>query len=260
MATSDDQYDIEDRALDAGLDIGGNVIGAGIGFALGGLPGALLGAAAAPVLKAVVSAAEVITGLSARQKMRVESVAAFTLQTVQARIAQGKKLRDDGFLREDTDDRSPLAEVAEAVITAAQRDHQEKKLRHYGKLLANIAFESAIDRAHANLLIRRAEQLSYSQLCILGLIRLKAAAGIRLRDSDYSKQSPLRWPVLVVLDEIMELYRLGLVASGIRAMFGTAQIIPEELGFQPPGELLAILMELESLESEDISNVVTLLQ
>src|ERR1051326_659774 len=68
--------------------------------------------------------------------------------------------------------RSTAEEIAEAVLVAAERDHEERKLRYYGNLLANLAFSDGIDRAEANLLTRLAQGLSYAQLCLLSIFWL----------------------------------------------------------------------------------------
>jgi hypothetical protein len=47
------------------------------------------------------------------------------------------------------------------VLLAAQREHEERKLRFMGNLIANLAFHPEIDRGYANYLIRLAEKLSF---------------------------------------------------------------------------------------------------
>jgi len=64
-------------------------------------------------------------------------------------------------------------ELLEGVLLAAQREYEERKVRCYGNLYANIAFEPAIDSVTANSLLREADDLSYMQIQLLALVARK---------------------------------------------------------------------------------------
>ena len=79
------------------------------------------------------------------------------------------ELRVDGFLDTDESGRSSAEEICEAVIRAAQREYEEKKIFFQGNLLGNIPFHPEVDSSQANLLVRLASELSYQQYCLLSL-------------------------------------------------------------------------------------------
>jgi len=115
------------------------------------------------------------------------------------------QVRHDDFFEDQLYQRSAAKEIVEGVLLAAQREHEEKKLLYYSNLLANIAFHPEIDRAHANLLIRLGERLSYRQLCVLSLFKQKSK--FNLRQQDYRSSGTVsELDKVVLLQEIFELY------------------------------------------------------
>src|SRR6266508_3625350 len=110
--------------------------------------------------------------LSRREVLRVDTVLKFAATKIQQNIANGQQIRQDTFFTEALDDRSAGEEIMEAVLLTAQREYEEKKLKYYGNLLANIAFHPEINRGTANQLIRIAERLSYRQMALLAFVSL----------------------------------------------------------------------------------------
>lgn len=88
---------------------------------------------------------------------------------IESHRRNGKSLREDGFFDGNISERSAADEIAEGVILAAQREHEEKKLMYLGNLLANIAYSPGISRAHGDELIKIGRNLSYRQLCLLSI-------------------------------------------------------------------------------------------
>src|ERR1700741_1692038 len=80
--------------------------------------------------------------LADREKARVGFVYGLAAQEIKRRLDRGEHLRTDGFFELDITDRAPADEIAEAVLIAAQREHEERKLPYIAKLLAFVAFES----------------------------------------------------------------------------------------------------------------------
>ena len=116
----------------------------------------------------------------------------------------------DGFFEPDITDRSPADEIAEAVLIAAQREHEEQKLPYIANLLAFVAFESRIDRGMANYLIKLASFLTYRQLCILELARNPFGRGLHPAPFN-TRQQENPSQVFAALSECSELYRVTLI-------------------------------------------------
>jgi hypothetical protein len=259
MPERDDYSDLR-KLIEAGADITGNLAGSILGFLVAGPIGAFAGAAASPVLKhtLVGVASDVITrSISQREKARIGGALAFAAAKIREKLDSGQEVRDDGFFDSDGIQRPPAEEVAEGVILAAQRDHEEKKLKYYGNLLGNLAFTPGIDRAYSNFLIAVAEQLTYRQLCLLRLIQDIDGKGLREHDFRDGVIPPTTVPVLY---EIYDLYSRGLINGRGKALLGLTNIAPTRLRLQGAGAVLFNLMELFTLDVQDVNSLIPLLR
>lgn len=168
----------ERRFLNSGIEIAAGVAGAAAGLAVGGAPGALTGAAVGPALSASVRWA---TGewasrqLSRRESQRVVSALDFAAAEINRRLEMAEKPRDDGFFGEGSDGRRPSAEeLLEGTLLAAQRAHEEIKVKFLGYLYADIAFDSTLSPRVASYLVRLLDELSYTQLVALAVFTMNA--------------------------------------------------------------------------------------
>jgi hypothetical protein len=147
--------------------------------------------------------------LAGREKARVGVVYGLAAHKIKERLDNGEKLRTDGFFEPDITGRSPADEIAEAVLIAAQREHEERKLPYIANLLAFVAFTPGVDRATANQMIRLAGSLSYQQFCLLALGSNPIRAS--LNQPGYPRGAQSGAPLFAVLNELFELYQSGLV-------------------------------------------------
>lgn len=199
---SDKEQENTKNLIEMGADIAGNAAGAAVGFIVAGPAGGVIGAAATPVLTGILKTigSEIKSRLySDRELIRAGGAMAFAVQKIQSNLKAGKTLRSDNFFNSTANDRGAAKEMLEGVLLAAQKEYEEKKVRFYGNLYANIAFESDIDRSQANYLIRLLDRLSFRQLCLIaqfqnGAITFKA-----------SQPNP------DVMNELNELTSLGII-------------------------------------------------
>jgi hypothetical protein len=140
-------------------------------------------------------------------------------------------------------------EVAEGILLVAQREHEVRKMTHLGNLLANIAFSPEITRDDANMLIRRAEELSYRQLLLLSIIGRK-------QDFDLGQgahHGMIPFATAAVLQDLFDLYGRGFVVNeGGEMSFGIPSLPPSNLIVRGPGRVLYNLMELASIDMGDL--------
>jgi hypothetical protein len=200
--------------------------------------------------------------LADREKARVGFVYGLAAQEIKRRLDRGEHLRTDGFFELDITDRAPADEIAEAVLIAAQREHEERKLPYIAKLLAFVAFESHIDRGMANYLVKLASALTYRQYCLLEIANncerynLRPPGLLNLSGRENASQ------VFAVLAECFELYRLGLVK--FTAQFGLITKV-EDMGLQamaldvPMGTYLHLGMQLHEIAAQDLARVAKLI-
>lgn len=118
--------------------------------------------------------------LSKREEERVLSVVEIAAQAIEQLRAAGGEIRDDDWFETTQGDRGSAAEVAEAVLVAAQQTTEERKLLHLGWLLASLAYRPGVDRATANHLIRLLSDLSFRQYVLLYLSTVCPLPQLRL--------------------------------------------------------------------------------
>lgn len=151
-------------------ETGAEIAGAAVGGALGLLggpagvgAGAVSGVVATRVLKRV--GAEIQERLwGSRQRVRVGAAFVFAADEIRARLAAGDTPRDDGFFS-STQPHPSAAELLEGVLLAAADTYEERKVKHFGWLYASLVFDTSVDPAGANYLLRVARGLTYRQLC-----------------------------------------------------------------------------------------------
>jgi hypothetical protein len=157
------------RAIDAGMEILGGLAGLTVGGLVAGPPGAVGGAIAGPAiaggLKEVARRA-----LGRREEARVGAAFGSAMLAVREHLDAGREVRTDGFFEPVLGRRPRAEEIVEGALVAAQREHEELKVIHYGYLLANVAFDSGIDLHTANWCLRTAQNLTWTQLVLLRIV------------------------------------------------------------------------------------------
>lgn len=164
------------KLVKVGAEIGGSASGAALGFIINGPAGALAGSASSPILISLFKkvGSEITERiLGHREQVRIGAAYVIALERIAERINQGDEPRSDGFFDADVGQRSAAEEILEGILLAAQREHEEKKVKFYGRLLANLAFEVGVDRGYANFLLGFAQRMSYRQLCIISIFGRK---------------------------------------------------------------------------------------
>ena len=247
--------------INAGSDITGGVVGGVLGFLIAGPVGAAIGGGSAPIATSVIKK----IGLEIKQRFigpreekRIGATIVYATEKIQSRLNNGEQLRNDSFFNPTSTDRSDADEVYEATILAAQREHEEKKLRYYGNLVASLSFNVTFDKAQANQLIRIASGLSWRQICILSLAHRKQ--NFSLRDSDYISEPTMTFDRIFLLDEVMELYNKSLVVFGTNFLMGITGIHPSRIKLEGVGSHLYDMMELSTISNEDLEQLALLLR
>lgn len=170
-----------DEVVNTGADMAGSAIGAAIGLIAAGPGGAILGGAAGPVASLTLRkvAAEIRRRLlSPHEEERIATVLTYAIDKIRQNESKGQHLRQDGFFESNLDDRSTAEEVIEGTLYTAQREYEEKKLKFQGNLLANICFNTKVDRSLANMLLKLSERISYRQILLLSFFNRLDELGV----------------------------------------------------------------------------------
>lgn len=245
--------------------------GAAIGISIGGYEGALAGAACSEFIWIGINRigadfAERV--LSPREDYRVGNVFLNSRKKIMEKLAVGEKHRTDlGIPLEGASpacvelpviERPPYEEIIEGFLLSVQREHEEKKLPFIENLLANVFFDSSIDKGQINLMIRMSKNISYIQLCILSIFA--HTEKFDLRKKDYRGDVALGEKRIFLLQEISDLNRQGLLNCSGEAILGLSDVNPSKMRIQGTGAMLYNLMGLWDIDKGDLDSIVMLLK
>lgn len=194
--------------------------------------------------------------LGYRDRKRVGAVLDQTQIRIQYHQSQGQSIRQDGFWEARGNIPPVGQEVFEAVLLAAQKEPQEKKIPYMGNLFAYIACRSEISDVSAHWLVKTAESLSWTQFELLALIS-------RIDEVDASGitvgEGALTWDSVALHRELVD---LGFGEK--RLMIGKPvakgyELPSEELDaqvFTESGRLLVIALGLEDIKGSRLDELV----
>lgn len=254
-----DLPDIIDFAKGSAASAAGAGVGTAIAGPIGGIVGGMAAAAVEVMIRRFVSKhlpKDIDRNLSINEEERLRKVLSqFNTKMIQNQsIGSGKSLLQDCFFSTKINERSTAEEIFEGLLFAAEREHEEKKVKFEGNFYANILFYPSIDRAKANFLLRLAQGLSYRQLCIVTLLVQKE--NFRLRDKDYRSIKFNDFNLLALLQDIYNLYSQGLIfVLDEPALAAPFDIVPAKMMAGGPIKELHVLMDLEEIEQSDINKI-----
>jgi hypothetical protein len=250
---TDDQDDKLQRALDAGLEL----FGAGVAGVLGAVAGGDLAAAtiASMTGTGITNVGKDIVSrvLSPRQTARVGGVFVQAARAISAHEALGFKVRDDGFW---DGDRSNGAEFAEGVFLAATNTFEEKKIPYLGNVIANVAIDTQIDAATANLAIRLSTDLSWLEMCLISIFMRPGEFPI----PEGQRRTPVGWndwTVKTALDNLISESRGFLLYPRQKGKHGIAlfDLNLNAIELSARGNLVASTMELADIPATELTTV-----
>ena len=258
---------MKDKIVDVTTELAGSGLGALAGAGVGAVVAGPLGIAGGAMAGTVIGQVFAQIGkeikeriLSKSEDRKIETVYICAKEKINAKLADGYKLRNDDFFDYSANDRSSAEEILEGTLFAAQRECEERKIPYMANLFANISFNTSIDRHMANQFIKIASDLTYRQLVILAVIwaykngRLK---NTQIRTIPFNKLSGSH--NISILSEIQDLYRRNLIFSK-EVILSLASIIPAMLEVRGLGANLLYYMELMPLINDEIAkNIIKLL-
>ncbi len=245
----------------------GAATGGVLGFFMGGPVGAAAGGAAGVAISKTTS--KVLTdvanrSLSHREEVRIGAAATFAVEKIQKKLDAGEQPRNDGFFEpQQNASRSDAEEIFEGVLSKSKNEHEEKKIKLLANIFANIAFASGLRAGEANHILQIAGNLTYRQMCILGLFQRKAEIqDINLKKDDYRGfQGSLSYETISILQEIYQLYNFGLLAcrnsnsDGYEALLGWTDVAPNRIELTALARRYYQIIGLDEISSVDLREV-----
>jgi hypothetical protein len=197
--------------IEAGGPVAGSMTGAAAALVFdGGARPVQLDARLATCLRA---AADEAAGLSVpRERVRAGAVLAFAVEHAVALGRSGRSLRSDGFFAGRSGARAAAGEVVEAVVAAARRSADERRVRHLGYLLAEVSHSSDVDAELVGRALRLAEQLGWRQLALLAAVGRRDRVPLPMAPLE---TDPRGWTAWGAREDVADLQRAGLVEPPI---------------------------------------------
>jgi hypothetical protein len=143
-----------------------------------------------------------------RERVRAGAALAFAVEYAATVHGNGRSVRADDWFAPRAGGRCPSEELAEAVVAAARRSTDERRVRHLGYLLAEVTVSPDVDLELAGRGLRLAESLSWRQLALL--------AGVGRRERIPLPMAPLEdepraWSAWGARQDVTDLQRAGLL-------------------------------------------------
>jgi len=229
----------------------GTVLGGPYGAAAGAVLGILFQQNSALILEDIFS-----RQLSPNEGRRLASTVLGAAERIREKLALQHPLKP-GWFKNTVDLSDEAAEVIEGVLIHAQREYEEKKLKHYAYLLANLAFASNISDATANMLVKLCNSLSYRQLGLIYIFNDSKRFLLRQTDrqtEDFTGEdiNPVLEPLYM---EIKELNNLMILMQPV-FMMNFEDINPSSIVLMGTGKLLYSLMELNQYDQADLKHLI----
>ncbi|HEY0127100.1 MAG TPA: hypothetical protein VGB58_08190 [Blastococcus sp.] len=143
-----------------------------------------------------------------RERVRAGAALAFAVEYAATLHRNGRRARDDGWFDGRTGGRPAAQELAEAVVAAARRSTDERRVRHLGYSLAEVTVSPDVDLELAGRALRLVESLSWRQLALL--------AGVGRRERVPMPMAPLEdepraWSAWGAREDVTGLQSAGLL-------------------------------------------------
>ena len=203
---------------------------------------------------ALRTAAEDASGVTAgRERVRAGAALAFAVEYAVTLQRAGRQARTDRYFTPRPGSRPVAEELTEAVVSAARRSLDERRVRHLGYLLAEVTVSADLDADLVARTLRLAEGLSWRQLALL--------AGVGRRNRVPLPMSPLpddpqAWSEWGAREDIADLQRAGLLDPPVAAARPGAtlpRLRAADLRLTRRGVLLHRLLALDLLHEDAVS-------
>jgi len=190
------------------------------------------------------------------ERARAGAVLAFAAELSVTRSAQGRPVRTDGFFAVSTAARSPAERLVEDVVQVARRTTEERRVRHLGYLVAEVAVSPDVDTALAARALQLAEACSWRQLVFLAAVGRRDRTPLPLGSLE---DSPRAWRAWGAREDLTDLQQAGLLEpppATARAGAVRARLRPADLRLTRRGVLVHRLLALDFVRGDDVAAAV----
>ncbi len=194
-----------------------------------------------------------------REQVRAGAALAFAVEYAATQHRAGRPARTDGWFDARPGGRPAAEDLAEAVVAAARRSTDERRVRHLGYLLAEVSCSPELDAGTAGRALRLADALDWRQLALL--------AGTGRRDRIPLPMTPLpddprAWSAWAAREDVADLQRAGLVDppfAAPRPGVTLPRLRAADLRLTRRGVLLHRLLALDLLNEDAVAEALAAL-
>jgi hypothetical protein len=187
------------------------------------------------------------------ERARTGAVLAFTAELSVTRAHQGRAVRSDGFFSVSSAARSAAERLVEDVVQAARRTTEERRVRHLGYLVAEVAVSPDIDVALASRALQLAESCSWRQLVFLAAVGRRDRSPLPMGSLE---DEPSGWRAWGAREDLADLRKAGLLdPPPSPARPGAAarpRLRPADLRLTRRGVLVHRLLALDFVREDDV--------
>jgi hypothetical protein len=205
----------------------------------------------AAVLRTV---AEDASGLTGRERVRAGAALAFAVEYAATVHRNGRSVRTDRFFTPRPGGRPVAEELAEAVVAAARRSPDERRVRHLGYLLAEVAVSADLDAELVGRALRLTEGLGWRQLALLAAVGRRDRVPLPMTPL---VDDPQGWTAWGAREDVADLQRAGLLTPAPAQPRPGGAALPRlraaDLRLTRTGVLVHRLLVLEVLRDEAVA-------
>jgi hypothetical protein len=191
------------------------------------------------------------------ERARAGAVLAFVAELAVTRGHQGRTIRRDDFLELGTGSRSPAERLVEAVVQAARTTTEDRRVRHLGYLVAEVAVSPDIDPALALRALQLAASCSWRQLVFLAAVGRRDRAHLPMASME---DEPRAWNTWGAREDVVDLQRAGLLdppPAAVRPGGATRpKLRPADLRLTRRGVLVHRLLALDFVREDDVAEAI----
>ncbi|MCW2700647.1 MAG: uncharacterized protein JWQ45_2182 [Blastococcus sp.] len=143
-----------------------------------------------------------------RERVRAGAALAFAVEYAATLDRSGRAVRGDAFFSERAGGRPLADDIAEAVVAAARNSADERRVRHLGYLLAEVAHSPDVDAELALRALRLTGALGWRQLGLLAGVGRRDRVPLPMAPLD---EEPRAWSGWSAREDVADLQRSGLL-------------------------------------------------
>src|SRR5688572_16986349 len=143
-----------------------------------------------------------------RERVRAGAALAFAVEYAATVHRAGRAVRTDGFFDERLGRRPAAEELAEAVVAAARRSTDERRVRHLGYLLAEAGVSPDLDADLTGSALQLVESLTWRQLALLAGVGRRERVALPMAPLE---DEPRAWSAWGAREDVAGLQRAGLL-------------------------------------------------